>query len=70
MLKIFKRIEDDSNEFKPLLIEIEDAPQNPLGRSILWIACGALIFAVLWMVFAKVDIVVSANGKVVLDGEI
>ena len=70
MLKIFKRIEDDSNEFKPLLIEIEDAPQNPLGRSILWIACGALIFAVLWMVFAKVDIVVSANGKVVPDGEI
>ncbi|WP_298705452.1 biotin/lipoyl-binding protein, partial [uncultured Campylobacter sp.] len=70
MLKIFKRIDDDSNEFKPLLIEIEDAPQNPLGRSILWIACGALIFAVLWMVFAKVDIVVSANGKVVPDGEI
>ena len=70
MLKIFKRIEDDSNEFKPLLIEIEDAPQNPLGRSILWIACAALIFAVLWMVFAKVDIVVSANGKVVPDGEI
>jgi len=70
MLKIFKRIEDDSNEFKPLLIEIEDAPQNPLGRSILWIACGALIFAVLWTIFAKVDIVVSANGKVVPDGEI
>lgn len=70
MLKIFKRIEDDSNEFKPLLIEIEDAPQNPLGRTILWISCAAIAFALLWTILAKIDIVVSAEGKVVPDGEI
>lgn len=70
MLKIFKKFDDDTHEFKPLLVELEDRPQNPLGKSILYIVLFIIVFSVAWLIFAKVDIVVSANGKVVPDGEI
>lgn len=60
----------DHHEFQPLLVEIEDRPLNPLGRSILWIVFGVIFFGILWLSFAKIDIVVSARGKVVPTGEI
>lgn len=61
---------NDVHEFQPLLVEIEDRPLNPLGRSILWIIFGVIFFGILWLSFAKIDIVVSARGKVVPSGEI
>lgn len=60
----------DRHEFKPLLVEIEDKPLNPLGRSLLWIIIAIIFFGVLWLYLAKVDIVVSARGKVIPSGEI
>lgn len=68
MLKIFKK--NDYHEFKPLLVEIEQTPQNPLGKTILWIIVGIIFFGILWVSLAKVDIVVSANGKIIPNGEI
>ena len=70
MFKIFKKIKDDSYEFKPVIIEIEDTPQNPLGRTILYIALSLIIFTFLWLFLAKIDIVVSSQGKVIPNGEI
>ena len=60
----------DRHEFKPLLVEIEDKPLNPLGRSLLWIIIAIIFFGVLWLYLAKVDIVVSARGKIIPAGEI
>ncbi|ASM34628.1 putative membrane-fusion protein [Campylobacter sputorum subsp. bubulus] len=70
MFKIFKKIDDDSYEFKPVIIEIEDRPLNPLGRTVLWIIITLIIACILWLFFAKVDVVVSARGKVIPTGEI
>ncbi|MBZ7980101.1 HlyD family type I secretion periplasmic adaptor subunit [Campylobacter sp. RM12642] len=70
MFKIFKKFDDDTHEFKPLLVELEDRPQNPLGKSILYIVLFVIVFSIAWLILAKVDIVVSASGKVVPDGEI
>lgn len=64
------RPKDDSHEFKPLLAEIEDTPINPLGRTVFWIIVVAILFFGGWMVFGKVDVVVSARGKVIPMGEI
>lgn len=60
----------DHHEFQPLLVEIEDRPLNPLGRSVLWIVFGVIFFGILWLSFATIDIVVSARGKVVPTGEV
>ncbi|ASM36291.1 HlyD family type I secretion periplasmic adaptor subunit [Campylobacter sputorum] len=70
MFKIFKKIDDDSYEFKPVIVEIEDRPLNPLGRTVLWIIITLIIACILWLFFAKVDVVVSARGKVIPTGEI
>jgi len=60
----------DRHEFKPLLIEIEDRPLNPLGRSLLWIIVAFITIGGLWLYLAKIDIVVSARGQVIPTGEI
>ncbi len=60
----------DRHEFKPLLIEIEDRPLNPLGPLLLWIIITIIVFGGLWLYLAKIDIVVSARGKVIPYGEV
>ena len=65
-----KKIHKDHHEFQPLLVEIEDRPLNPLGRSILWIILGIITFGSLWLFIAKIDVVVSARGKIIPSGEI
>ena len=65
-----RKILSDLHEFKPLLIEIEDKPLNPLGRIILCLVLAIMVFATAWLILAKVDVVVSARGKVIPSGEI
>jgi hemolysin D len=60
----------DKHEFTPLLVEIEERPTSPLGRSLLWSILAFLVISLLWLFLAKIDVVVSARGKVVPDGEI
>lgn len=60
---------DDSYEFKPVLSEIEDAPVSPLGRFTFWIIVSIIVVTILWLTIGKVDIVVSARGLVIADGE-
>jgi len=60
----------DRHEFMPLLAEIEDAPLNPLGRMVFWIILVALLFFSLWMFFGRIDVVVTARGRVIPAGEV
>ncbi len=60
----------DKHQFTPLLVEIEDRPTSPLGRSLLYAILAFMTIGILWLSFAKIDVVVSARGKVVPDGEI
>jgi hemolysin D len=66
----FDKKHKDTHEFQPLLVEIQDRPLNPLGRSILWIIFGVIVFGLIWLFVGKIDVVVSARGKVVPSGEI
>lgn len=65
---ILKKV--DEHEFKPLLVEIEEEPTSPLGRIILWLTISALLIGVLMLFIAKIDVVVSAQGIIIPDGEI
>jgi len=60
----------DKHEFRPLLVEIEDRPLNPLGRALLWTIISLMVLSSLWLYFAKIDVVVSARGKIIPYGEI
>lgn len=60
----------DKHEFTPLLVEIEQKPASPLGRILLWVILAFIVLALLWLFFAKIDVVVSARGKVIPFGEV
>lgn len=60
----------EEHEFKPILAEIQDKPPNPLGRLVLWIILVLLILIILGVYFVKIDIVVSARGKIIPDGDV
>lgn len=69
-IKNLLREPDDSHEFLPILAEIEDEPVNPLGRSMFWILMILIACTTLWLILGKADVVVSARGKIIPDGEI
>lgn len=60
----------DKHEFTPLLVEIEERPTSPLGRGLFYTIIAILVVGLLWLFFAKIDVVVSARGKVIPEGEI
>lgn len=64
------KVSDDSHEFLPIVSEIQEEPLNPLGRTTFWILMTLILFTVLWMFFGRADVVVSARGKIIPDGEI
>lgn len=61
--------ENDAHEFEPLLAEIEQSPINPIGPTIFWLVIAFIVIASAWMYFCKVDVVVTARGMVIPDGE-
>ena len=60
---------NDSYEFKPLLSEIEESPVSPLGRFTFWTVDSLIIITILWLIIGKIDIVITARGIVIPDGE-
>jgi len=60
----------DRHEFQPLLVEIEERPTSPLGRALLWSILALMTVTTLWLFLAKIDVVVTARGKVIPSGEI
>lgn len=51
-------------DFLAPMQRIIEKPDNPIGRAIILIVFGVLISTIIWAYFCKVDIVVSANGKI------
>jgi hemolysin D len=66
--RFFKR--DDAHEFKPALAEIEERPASPLARVVFWLVVAALVFFVFWAYLGRVDVVVTARGMVIPEGEV
>lgn len=68
--KFLKSESNDSYEFLPIISEIEETPINPLGRTTFWVIITIIFFTILWLFLGKVDVVISARGKVIPTGEI
>jgi hemolysin D len=60
----------DHHEFKPILAEIEEKPVNPLGRIILWSIFLLIVIALIALYIFEIDIIVTARGKVIPDGDV
>lgn len=55
----------DIQSFRPAAIEIEQTPPSPLGRGILWAIIALFVISLLWACFGRIDIVATAQGKVI-----
>ncbi len=61
---------DDAYEFKPTMTEIEEQPTSPLGRIVFWVVVATMVFFTTWMCIGKIDVVVSARGMVIPEGDV
>jgi hemolysin D len=57
-------------EFLPAALEVLETPPKPLGRIVLWSLLSFVFIAVLWASFGHIDIVASAQGKVIPRGRV
>lgn len=55
-------------DFLPAALEVAETPPNPLGRIILWSVMIFVGLALLWSIWAKLDVVAVAPGKVITSG--
>ena len=56
-------------EFLPEALEIVETPPSPFGRLILWVILIAFVLAIAWSLWGRIDIVATAQGKVIPSGQ-
>ncbi len=57
-----------ATEFLPAVLEIQQAPPSPIGRAIIWTILAAFTAGALWTTFGRIDIVATAQGKIIPSG--
>jgi hemolysin D len=57
-----------TTEFLPAVLEIQQAPPSPIGRAILWTILAVFTAGILWATFGRIDIVATAQGKIIPNG--
>jgi hemolysin D len=55
-------------EFLPAVLEIQQAPPSPIGRAIIWTIIAVFTAGTLWATFGWIDIVATAQGKIIASG--
>jgi hemolysin D len=59
---------DPETAFYPAALEVLEEPPSPLGRAVSLVICAFFLFAVLWATFGRVDIIATAQGKIIPTG--
>lgn len=57
-----------ATEFLPAVLEIQQAPPSPIGRAITWTIIAVFTAGILWATFGWIDIVATAQGKIIASG--
>jgi hemolysin D len=63
--KPIRPLEGKELEYLPAVVEVQDTPPSPAGRTIIYLIVGLFAFAIVWAIFGKIDIVAVAQGKIV-----
>jgi HlyD family secretion protein len=58
----------DPADFQPALLQVQARPPAPLGRGVLYVLVGLVAGTLGWAALAKLDIVATAEGKLVPEG--
>jgi HlyD family secretion protein len=61
----FPTTEANALDFSPPLLQLQDAPPNPLGCKVLWLLLSLFAALLLWATFGCLDIVAVAEGKLI-----
>ncbi len=57
-------------DFLPAALEVIERPVSPTARTTTWVSLIGLLLTVLWLLLGRVDVVVSASGKIIPTGNI
>jgi len=63
--RVRSRINRDHNEFLPAALEIVEQPVSPTARLSAYLLAGGLALALGWAFFGKLDVVSSAQGRLI-----
>ncbi|MBE2993055.1 HlyD family type I secretion periplasmic adaptor subunit [Sphingomonas sp. CFBP 13603] len=64
-LRARKLVGVDEISFLPAAMEIIERPVSPTSRVTSWLLIMGLVFTVVWVTFGKIDVVASAQGKLI-----
>ncbi|RKZ51845.1 MAG: hypothetical protein DRR00_10385 [Candidatus Parabeggiatoa sp. nov. 3] len=56
--------------FLPAALEIQEKPPSPIGRAIIWAIISFFILALIWASVGQVDVVATAQGKIIPSGRV
>ena len=57
-------------DFLPAALEVAERPVSPTARAVTWALLVGLLLTVLWTVFGRVDVVASAPGSLIPNGNV
>jgi hemolysin D len=60
-----KKFKPEEAEFLPAALALQETPVSPAPRVTMWLLIGFCAIMVLWAVFGKIDVVATAQGKIV-----
>jgi hemolysin D len=65
-----RRFRRDEAEFLPAALALQETPVSPAPRVAMWLIVCFAVLASAWSVFGKIDIVATAQGRIVPSGRI
>ncbi len=57
-------------EFLPAAEEIVETPASPFGRIVLWLIIALVVIALVWSYVGQIDVIATAAGRIVPDGNV
>ncbi|XPF95839.1 HlyD family type I secretion periplasmic adaptor subunit [Colwellia sp. RE-S-Sl-9] len=68
--KAAKSISLEKLAFLPAALEIQASPPAKWSRSLLWAIMGLIVILIIWASWAEIDIIATAQGKIVPSGQV
>jgi hemolysin D len=68
--KAHRKLSSEKLAFLPAALEIQAAPPPKWSRSLLWAISALIVLVTLWASWAEIDIIATAQGKIVPSGQV